>query len=118
MPARILTPAQIERMAQMRERGLTIGQLSQRFAAEGVKISPKALYWQCLRVGAFPPGAQVDRRTHFGRGRPFTAHEDATLLEMREAGAGIVEIARAVNRPHNSVIGRLMTLARHEELAA
>jgi len=111
---RILSDDQLDRMAEMRERGLSYAQIAAQFTSEGTAIKPVTIRWQCLRLGAFPPG-----KTHPNvgvpcspRGRPFTPEEDALLLEMDRAGYRRAEIARTLKRKHNSVVGRFYTLAR------
>ena len=118
MSKRRLTDEQIERAAAMRERGLSFGQIAQRLG-----VSPGAVSWHCLRLGAERPNAGPLRAPPnepvvFKRGaheiRPFTAVEDAQLLELASKGLSRAAIGRALGRKHNSVMGRLMTLARHE----
>lgn len=113
---RILTDAQIERMAEMRERGLSCGDIAAYFTRNGTPISDRTIRWQCLRVGAYKPGPahKLTGRHAWGRGRPFTPQEDARLLTMRQAGERIGTIAKALDRPHNSIIGRLLTLAMYD----
>jgi hypothetical protein len=49
--------------------------------------------------------------------RRFTAEEDALLLQMEANGARYCEMCRALGRRHNSIIGRLATLARRDARA-
>ena len=105
--------------ARMRERGMTFGQIGKKLG-----MSPSAVSWHCLRLGADSPNCQhnvartkgpmeVKRGNHVVR--RFTDAEDAELLRREAAGERISEIARALGRRHNSITGRLMTLARRQE---
>jgi len=116
-----LTQEQKESMAGMRERGLSYGQIALKFGC-----SPNAVAWHCLRLGADPPNARklsgeivgplvMQRGNHVVR--RFTAEDDATLQAMSASGKPLAEIARTLGRKHNSIIGRLMTLARRAERA-
>ncbi|GEP09876.1 helix-turn-helix domain-containing protein [Methylobacterium gnaphalii] len=113
-----LTEADRERIATMREAGKSCGQIA---AAIGCSIS--AVSWQCLRLGAEPPHPQrlkevptvpgsVRRGNHIVR--RFTADEDAKLVELEAEGLTTAEISRRLGRPPNSVLGRIMTLARRD----
>jgi hypothetical protein len=104
----------------MRERGLSCRRIGEILGG----ISPGAIAWHCLRLGADPPKAKplsamirgpmvVTRGNH--QVRRFSPEDDAKLLEMAARGAKNAEICRALNRKNNSVAGRLMTLARREE---
>ena len=117
---RLLTDAQIEEMAEMREAGKTYQAIGDHFG-----VAAKTIRWQCLRVGAdSPSGHQIKPSSlpmvmmRAGRVfRRFTPDEDARLREMREAGAKTSSIARELGRKPNSVLGRLMTLAMHDARA-
>lgn len=119
MPPRKYTDALIGRAAVLREEGKSI-----RAIAERLGMSRGAVYWHCLRLGADSPNVRnnvlvtqgplvIERGNH--RVRRFTPEEDRILIEMDLAGARVSEMARRLNRPHNSGTGRLMTIARHEE---
>lgn len=106
-----------ERAAEMREEGFTYKQIG-----DELGMSQASVYWHCLRLGADSPTSPP--KTNIGplvtkRGdhtvRRFTPEEDAKMLEMEQAGATRSDIARALGRRHNSVIGRLLTLARKDE---
>jgi hypothetical protein len=115
---RILSDEQIGRMAAMRERGLSYVSIADWFTRNGTPISDRTIRWQCMRVGAFKPGAPhkcLGRQT-FGRGRAYTPAEDAEIVAMRNGGRRIGEIARELERPHNSITGRLLTLAMHDAM--
>lgn len=113
-----LTAADRERIATMREAGSSCGVIA---AAIGCSVS--SVSWQCLRLGAEPPNPRalkdvpatpkaVRRGDHMVR--RFTVDEDAQILTMEAEGLATVEIARRLGRPPNSVLGRIMTLARRE----
>lgn len=119
MPGRRLTEADFDRIVSMRERGLSYGLI-----AEEIGCSASAVSWHCLRLGADPPKpapcwegirgpAVVQRNGHVVR--RFTPDEDARLLELESQGLTPMEMARELGRRPNSVLGRLMTLARREE---
>lgn len=117
-----VTPEIADRIATMRERGCTKQQI-----AKACGVSVGAVEWHCLSRGIEPPNPRplppvpTQPVVHIRNGRPvrrFTAEEDAKILAMRQAGARPSEIARALpgRKPH-SVLGRLHTLARHQERA-
>lgn len=85
-------------------------------------MTPGAVDYHCLRRGAEipkPNRSPMFKKREERRGnhvvRRFTADEDAMILRMELEGRGVCEIARRLGRPHNSIIGRMMTLARQEE---
>jgi hypothetical protein len=120
--ARKLTQDQIDQAAELREQGLSIGQIANRF-----RCSEGWIYYVLLRAGADSPkvatrelpqtalGPSVSMRN--GRlVRHFQPAEDALILRLSAGGMGETAIGRALEpprRPH-SVKARLMTLARHE----
>jgi DNA-binding NarL/FixJ family response regulator len=104
----------------MREQGKTYGQI-----ARAIKCSDSAVSWHCLRLGAESPkskhqswsgikGPVLMKRGEFVV-RRFTPEDDERLLQLEASGLRICEIARQLKRRHNSVKGRLMTLARRDE---
>lgn len=110
-------------MAELLEIGWSFEKISRHFARQGRKISASAISWQCLRAGADSPPAQWSRSSSTSRKpsvrggfvvRPFTPDEDRRLLELDQQGLGPSAIGRELGRRGNSIIGRLMTLARHE----
>lgn len=117
---RILSEAQVEEMAALRERGKSAGQIAEYFAKQGVKVSEGAIHWQCLRVGADAPmrlrGKSTQPSAPYQRGnhivRPFTAEDDALLRVLDMQGFKLSVIARRMGRGPNSIRGRLLTLAR------
>jgi DNA-binding CsgD family transcriptional regulator len=118
-PGARFTQAEFDRIAEMRERGLSYAQIARKF-----DCSAKAITWHCLRMGVEPPKrtvlqpqgangpAVVKRGDHVVR--RFTAAEDALLLQLEGDGVIIAEIARRLDRRANSIRGRLYTLARYE----
>ena len=122
MPAPKYTDDQFDRMADLRERGWTEAAIA---AETGMR--PSAVAYHCLRLGVEPPKARPlppvpDEPVSALRGghvvRRFTKAEDAQIVAMDLAGETLSEIARALGRRHNSIKGRLMTLARRDERTA
>jgi len=110
--------AAIERAVELREQGLTYAAAAQRTG-----MSPGAVEYYCLKLGAegprdtppadAPTGPMVLRRKgHIVR--RFTSDEDRQMLEMESAGLARAEIARRLGRRQHSISSRLMTLARRE----
>ncbi len=118
---RILSDAQLEEMAELREqRGLPYRAIAEHFTAGGTPVHHKTIRWQCLRMNADLPPHLLHRSSpyvgrKFGRGRAFTAAEDRRLLELEAQGLSKAAIGRAIGRKPNSITGRLMTLARDDE---
>lgn len=121
MARRRLSEAEIARIVELREAGWGYA----RIAAE-MGCSANTITWHCLRHAADPPrpgrcwagvkGPAVMRRGNHVV-RRYTPEEDERLLAMEQEGLGVCEIARRLGRKPNSVIGRLMTLARRAERA-
>lgn len=120
-----LTPDQREQVCAMRERGLSLGQIARHF-----NMSAGAIGWVCLEHGAMHPRTKprlvpplLEREPIAPTGGRtvlrYTVAEDELILRMRASGATVSAIARALNprRGHSSVMGRLLTLARHQEMA-
>lgn len=118
MPAPKYSEETLEKMTAMRERGSSYQAIANR-----LNMSLGSVYWHCLRLGVEKPGQPkikgnigpmtVQRGDHVVR--RFSPQEDERLQEMALAGETVSEIARTLNRKHNSVKGRLMTLARRDE---
>lgn len=122
MPARKYTDEQIDLVIQLREKGWSYARISQRTG-----MSQGSIYWYCLRDGAEPPNSAgpvrpvAEMPMTYKRGghtiRRYTAAEDATILRLRASGMSLKKIGERLGRPHNSIMGRLMTLARHQARA-
>lgn len=109
---------QKEAIAEMRERGLSYGVIAQQ-----LNLSHGAVSWYCLVAGIESPklAAKVPAKNQplvcYRGGQPvrrFTDIEDRQLLELEARGLGYNQIAKAMNRRHNTIRGRLATLARHD----
>jgi len=118
MPAKKYSDDLLDQAASLRETGMPYAKIAKRLC-----MSHGAVYWHCLRLGADSPKKQPNRPLNLGpmevdrsghKVRRFTEEEDRKLVEMDLAGAKRCEMARALGRKHNSIKGRLMTLARHE----
>ncbi|TXN38741.1 helix-turn-helix domain-containing protein [Methylobacterium sp. WL30] len=121
MPARRLTDAEIERIAEMREGGATYSAI-----AAAIGCSESTVYWKCLAAGAEPPNRRQIKSKVLGplvvsrNGYPvrrYTDDEDRRLLALEAEGRSNAEIGRLTGRRPHTVKARLMTLARHEALA-
>lgn len=119
MAARKYSDETLNQAAEMREAGNSCQAIANKLG-----MSVGAVSWHCLRLGADSPktkhntarptGPMLVRRSgHIVR--RFTEKEDQVLIEMDLAGERVCEMARRLNRPPNSVRGRLMTIARREE---
>jgi hypothetical protein len=123
--SRKLSPGQLDEMGALRERGWSPARIAQHFSALGTLISEGAISWQCMRIGAdapprlrgksHPSQAPYTRNGH--QVRPYTPTDDAKLLEMEAAGATLAAMCKALGRKNNSILGRLMTLARQQARA-
>jgi hypothetical protein len=94
-------------------------------------ISRSVVAYQCLRNAADPPRPRglVTRRSgpvmRGGRAvHPYSIEDDALILRLEASGMGNSKIARALSaadparpRKTHSILGRLMTLARHARMA-
>jgi len=112
----------VDRAIALREAGISYSMISKLTG-----MSRGSIYWKCLAAGAEAPnnhqrpGAIRAMIVQTKRGhtiRRFTEEEDRKILEMEAAGIGPFQIGKALGRAHNSITGRLMVLARHEERAA
>lgn len=117
-----ITPEQKEEIYILRsEKGW-----SQKDIADKMGISAGAVSWYCLMAGVerfdgrlgYPPSTTGRDYMRNGRQvRAYTEEEDKKIIEMDRRGDGYSKIAREIGRRHNSVQGRLATLARREERA-
>ncbi len=122
MAARRLSEQQIERAIALREAGWTLKAIGDEIGCSGAAMS-----WHFLMRAVDPPKPRPLRLDYhlrcpvMKRGRflvrAFTPEDDARLLDMERRGEKVSAIARALGRKHNSVQGRLMTLARRDERA-
>lgn len=120
MAQKRFTDADYAEMAAMREDGTIIAAIAAKFAC-----SIGLVAWTCLRLGADAPGAYksitrdaqplIIRNGHPTRG--YNPEQDAIILEMEARGESLSAIGRRLGRKHNSIKGRLMTLARREARA-
>lgn len=119
MPRRSrLNEEQKASIAELREKGLSYGFISQR-----LDLSEGAISWYCLVGGIESPNTRgkipppVKHESYVRNGRvvvAFSTADDELLLRLEAEGKGYGEIGRIMGRPSNSVRGRLATLARHE----
>lgn len=119
MGKRKLSDADIQRIVELREKGLSLGQIALKVGSH-----TETVYYHCLRLGAESPrnkgktwdkikGPEVIvRGNHVVR--RFTPQEDARLLRLERKGLNNADIARAIGRANSSVRNRLSTLARHQ----
>lgn len=116
--SRILSDAQLDEMAELREEGMSHKAIAGHFTKSGTPITASAIAYQCLRLGVVPATARATLGGSCGaQGRPFTAEEDARLLDLAGQGVGRQAIARTLGRAPNSVTARLYTLARRDTIA-
>lgn len=115
----ILSDAQLEEMANLREAGMTHKAIADHFTRAGTPIKPGAIAWQCLRLGVVPHSytSATLGRDCGAQGRPFTAEEDARLLDLAAQGESRQAIARAIGRKASSITARIYTLARRDAIA-
>lgn len=118
MPRARLSEDELERVAALRERGLSYGQIARK-----IGCSEGSVGWALLKLGIdihqdkpLKPvpvsAAPIKRGKHLVR--PFTQDEDARLLALEATGMKTHAIARSLGRRNNSVIGRMRTLARRQ----
>lgn len=118
-PARLTEHQRTDRIAELREEGKTYEQIGAALGLSGSNIS-----WICLKYGIDGPkkaplgdrGPMVMKRGNF-EVRKFSPEDDAKIIAMTLDGANLSQVARALGRKRNSVLGRQMTLARREERA-
>lgn len=117
-----LSPAEKEQIFDLRELGWSLARIARK-----VGCSEGSVSWHCLQAGIDKPGAKPIDKTIRGplvvkRGafniRRFTPEEDQQIVALRIQGLTLAEIGRIIGRRHNSIVGRLATLARHDERRA
>lgn len=112
-----LTDQQKDRIRELREAGRSLG-----FIARRVSCSEGAASWYCLLNAIESPRTARNTRTvsqpaiveRGGFIVRFSADEDEELLRLEAQGTRLSEIARALGRKRNTVLGRLATLARRD----
>ncbi len=118
------TPDILEFIAEKRSLGYSPKRIGLAIKTRfGIEVSDGAVCWQCLVNGIDKPNAKPLPQTAPGppivtRGRhlvrKYSPKEDEEILARSNLGQGVSEIGRALGRPHNSIIGRKATLARHD----
>lgn len=107
----------LDAIAGMREAGATYQEI-----ADATGIPRGTCEYHTVRLGAFSPaGLQFQKAkapySRCGRAvRAFTEAEDQQITTWSLADVPLIEMARRLNRKHNSILGRLRTLARREAL--
>ena len=109
-----ITQHQIDRICEMRERGLSYGQIG---IAVGCK--PGTVNWHCLRLAIESPRQSkigLRRTTIYRRDgvivRAFSPSDDRKILSLSLQGVKASDIAERLDRATSSIRNRLMTLAR------
>lgn len=113
-----LTMPQRAKLAELRQKrwnidsiaaelGCSVGTVAWRILVDGVDIHPD-------RPLPPVPTAPIVRSRGGKPVRLFTQAEDGQLLELEADGLPYIEIGRRLGRRHNSIIGRLATLARRD----
>ncbi len=108
-----LTEDQIDEIAELREKGMTIRALADKF-----EVSAGCIDHQCRRLCAIPP--QGLGRSHKAycpkaRGQGMTTDEVDKLKELQTEGLGAQQIARALSQPVTKIRYRLFRIAMLEE---
>ena len=107
----------LDTIATMREAGKSFHAIA---AATGVHR--KTCEYHAMRLGAASPFIVLHthrRSTYFREGqavRGFTEAEDQQITAWALEGVSLSEMGRRLGRRHNSIMGRLRTLARREAL--
>lgn len=108
----------LDTIATMREAGAQFQAIEQ---ATG--IHRKTCEYHAVRLGALPPAGarRCPRPARYSRAgavvRGFTELEDQQITAWSIDGVSLKEMGRRLGRKHNSILGRLRTLARREALA-
>lgn len=79
-------------------------------AARQTKMSVPAIRNHCASAGVLPKGKNGHRQAFAPGSRPFTAFEDAFIVQGRAFGRSFSAIAAELGRPRTSVRSRLLTL--------
>jgi len=103
-----LTPAQIDEIISLRERGMKTGRIAQKTG-----INDATIAYQLLRAGLDPYEKSQNRK----RPGAFTPEEDAQMLTLRGDGLSPGRIGKVMNRPYTSIRQRLLLLEVRAENA-
>ena len=115
--------ADFDLMAELREERATYKAIAARLSRPDRPVTASEVSWHCLRLGVdvltpWPLWEGVKGPAEMKRGdhivRRFTPAEDAALLALEAAGTSVYRMAQQLGRRHNSIKGRLMTLARRD----
>jgi len=118
MPKPKMTEQQLERAISLRHRSWSLADI-----ADDIGLSVGCVAYQLLKAAVEAPKHRQSLpspkiATGYSRCgfavRRFTVAEDQLLLELEARCATVKEISTALARRHNSIRGRLMTLARRE----
>jgi DNA-binding NarL/FixJ family response regulator len=113
-----MTEKDIIDICELRENGKTY-----KWIAEKYGVSVGCIQYHCYKNLAereCRKTSQKNNISYFRKGRKvnaFTKQEDLIIQELRKKGLGVCAIGRQLNRPHNSITLRLITLSRWEEVA-
>lgn len=119
MPARKYSEEQIEAVLEMRERGLSYGQIEMKTG-----VNQATVYSHCLRLGAEPPEPAKLRSvptapTSYTRNgktvRLFTEQEDRQVMRMAIDGVSSRQIAAKLDRLPHVIRGRIAAIERRIE---
>ncbi len=119
MPAKKYTQEQIDKSLDLRERGLSYGQIRLRTG-----VHEKSVERYCRINGVDVPNPQTEYTgptDYFRNGqriKTFSAEEDSQIQKWDMQGVPRNEMARRLNRAHSSIRNRLASLARQDERRA
>jgi len=108
----------LDTITTMRESGKSFHAI-----AEATGVHRKTCEYHAVKLGAASPFTilQTHRRSKYFRHgqavRGFTELEDQQITAWALEGVSLSEMGRRLGRRHNSIMGRLRTLARREALA-
>lgn len=115
MPGKKYTEEQINQVLELRERGLSYGQV-----AIKTGVHYKSVQRYCLHNGVDAPGEPMIHKgppEYFRNGKKvtfFTPEEDALIVKWDMEGMFRSEMAKRLNRAPSSIKNRLASLARQE----
>lgn len=105
----------IDGILEMREAGKHIWQIENHYG-----VSRNFIRYHCAINGVFggrPPLARVTLPPTSGRWRHVTVDEEKRMVELREQGYGVPQIAKMVGRPYSTVKYRLYVRAALDDLS-